>query len=331
MYLFRVLNQFDINSNILENGLVSKKLLYDITKNYYQTNKEYLELNSKERELFIKKNINNYLINHQNNLKKKYLKYCKDIFDIIDKMKNQTNPDPEVFMKMVYYISTLNNHLINGTKNYTEWISLSKSLNDIDKYYQSQSKHQIAIISSNTNGYIDEQSIAIDLSKRSIINDDKVLCNKIKYEDYLKYLNLKDIDLFIEHLVHQTKKQFMGYNYTVSDKEVCYYQYIPSNKIVSILEALQIDLIRCNLFNEDFLKLNRKEQQKNYENLKYKLLTLVQLMKEPYMLHIYEEVYLNNNNIELVTTNIFEKEKIKHTKKLILGLASKIPDIEIKR
>lgn len=331
MYLFRVLNEFDINGNALKNGLASKKMIYDITESYYKTAPEYLKLNKHDRDLFVKEHMNEYLIIHQNNLEKKYRKYCKDIIKTINELHTTKDEDSKLLIKTIYYLSTLNNHLVNGSKTYTEWISLSKKLNSIDDYYNSQSKHKVALIASSTNGYIEEETLAVDVSSRDIINKAEIFCNKIEYKDYLEYLETMDIYQFIEDLVRRTKKEFMGYNFSVSDKEVCYYQYISSNKIVSVLESLQIDLIRCGLFNEEFLELDKKKQLKCYEELKYKLLRLVKLMQDPYMLHIYEELYLKNNNINNITTNHHEQGKIKYTKKLILGLASKIPDIEIKQ
>ena len=68
MYLFRALNEFDINSNIEENGIASKKLLYDITYSYYKTNKEFKQLNKVEKDIFIKNNINNYILHHKTTL-----------------------------------------------------------------------------------------------------------------------------------------------------------------------------------------------------------------------------------------------------------------------
>lgn len=331
MYLYRVLNEFDINANVLKNGLASKKLIYDLTTSYYQTNPQYLKLTKQDKDQFIKEHMIEYLIHHQNNLEKKYRKYCKDIIQTITSLYKTEDKNPELLIKTIYYLSSLNNHLVNGSKTYTEWISLSKKLNCIDEYYNSQPNHKIAIISSKTNGYLEDETLAIDVSSRDIINQDELFCNRIKYNDYLKYLETKDSLLFIEDLVKKTKKEFMGYNFSISSQEVCYYQYISSDKIVSVLESLQIDLIRCGLFNEEFLKLDKRQQQRCYEELKHKLLKLVKIMKDPYMLHIYEELYLKNKNLHTITTNPLEQEKIKHTKKLILGLASKLSDIEIKR
>jgi len=330
MYLFRVLNEFDINSNILENGIASKRLIYDLTYSYYKNNKDFINLTSQEQERFIKENMIDYLKKHQQTLEKKYQKYCHDIFKTIISTKENETIDPKNIIKISYYLSTLNKHLVNGTKTYTEWISLSKNLDSINNYYNSQTNHKVAIITSNTNGYVDDKTLAIDLSTRSIINNDQIFCNKMNHKDYLKYLELGDEDLFIENLIKKTKKEFMGYNFSIFNKEVCYYQYIPSNQVVSVLESLQIDLIKTGLFNEEFLNLDKKQQQLRYLELKNKLLRFVNMMKDPYMLYIYEELYLKNKNMNTITSNTQELEKIKHTKKLILGLASKLYDIEIK-
>ena len=49
------------------------------------------------------------------------------------------------------------------------------------------------------------------------------------------------------------------------------------------------------------------------------------------MLHVYQELYLNNKNIKYVAENIFEREKVEYNKRKILGIACKIPDAQIKR
>ena len=44
MLLFRALNEFDILTNPMENGLMSKKLIYDLTYSYLSINeKEFFD------------------------------------------------------------------------------------------------------------------------------------------------------------------------------------------------------------------------------------------------------------------------------------------------
>ena len=63
MLLYRVLNKYDMLYNPLENGLASKKLLYNMTYDYLNsTQKEYLsKLSKNKRELYVKNNIEFYI------------------------------------------------------------------------------------------------------------------------------------------------------------------------------------------------------------------------------------------------------------------------------
>ena len=67
MLLVRALNDFDILSNLLENGIASKKLIYNLTKSNYENSKdkEFHNLNDQEKDIFIKEHMKTYIKNHR--------------------------------------------------------------------------------------------------------------------------------------------------------------------------------------------------------------------------------------------------------------------------
>ena len=123
----------------------------------------------------------------------------------------------------------------------------------------------------------------------------------------------------------------MGFNYSISDNEVCIYRYFPSTNVICVLESLQLDLIELKLFNPEFINLDKGEQIKQLEILKHKLKQKIIKLHDPYMLHIFEELYIDNKNIKDIKQNIFENKKINHNRLKILRLATQIPNIQIKR
>ena len=331
MYLFRALDDYDLAADPLKNGLASKNIIYDITKSYYKDNAEFISLNENNRDLFIREHMLGYLNDNKYRIEKKYRQYSKEIINAITNIRRSGQYSDLEFMKIVYSLSTLNQHLLYGSNKFTNWISFSSKFSCVKNYYNSQKFHHVALIVSNTNGFIDDETLAIDLSNKETIINNKALCNKIAKDAYESFLGSDDIDSFIRMLVVPTKKNFRGYNFSSADKEFCYFQYVSSNQVVAVLDALQVDLIRCDLFNENFLKRSKSEQLFLYNQLKNKLLVCIKNLNDPYMLHVYQELYLNNKNIKYVAENIFEREKVEYNKRKILGIACKIPDAQIKR
>ena len=136
---------------------------------------------------------------------------------------------------------------------------------------------------------------------------------------------------FKDNMYVSTNEKFMGFNYSVCDKELCIYKYFPSERVVSVLEGLQLDLMGVKLFNYEFLTLSKDEQIKQLKYLKEVLKRCVLKLDDSYVLHIFEELYLNNRNINDIAFNEDEFERIKHARIKILRLARDIPNVQIKR
>jgi len=333
--MYRALNEFDIACNPLNNGLASKKLIYDFTLSYLESKEKiFLKgLTKEEKENYIKQNMISYINSHQHKLKKKIDKHGSVIRE---NLSNLDYLDKKSWKHLLCYLSTLNSHLTSGSKIYTDWISATKELNLIEKYCQQQDIHKVAILGSTSQGLRDNNTIVIDLSSKTLIKDILPLIpKKISEEELIKIIaNIKNDnynDIFFSDILTPTNEKFRGFNYSSHDKEICIYRYLPSENVVSILETLQLDLIKFKLFNYKFLMLEKNEQIKELNSLKEELKKKIIRLNDPYMLHIYEEIYVNNKNINKVRENIFEDAKINYTKEKILKLASNIPNIQVKR
>ena len=336
MLLLRALNEYDILSDPSTNGIASKEMIYNLVKSYYENikDKEYINLSSKEKETFIREHIKEYLISHRHKLEKLYNKrnalYRKTINDLL------YNHNPAGVIMFKKYMSSLQSHLNSGSRINSNWISTSKSFASIKKYYDKQSIHKVALIFSNTNGIIDSDRIlTVDVSTDENIKNNSYLYNKINCNDLelLTYLSEKHptiIDFFDTHYTFQTNPKATGFKYAKSSSEVCIYEYLPASHIIGLIEAIQMDLITMEVFNFDYFKLDKKEQEIYLKTLKNMLLKAVKYEKDAFLLHVYEELYLNNRNINELVTFSDSREKIIANRNKILRLARVMPNIQIK-
>lgn len=334
--MYRAISELDNACNPLINGFASKKLIYDMTMSYLEANeKEFLNsLSNVDRDIYCKENMFKYVNGHQYKLKKVIDKRGKVIKNNLDMIEYG---DARSIYYLIHCLSTLNTHLISGSRVYTDWISASKDINCLKKYLQKQKINKIAVLECGGELCIDP-TIIIDLSSRDIIRNVLSLISKKVNEDEFKEIqrafdrkmNFLSIP-FKDNMYVPTNEKFMGFNYSVCDKELCIYRYFPSERVVSVLEGLQLDLMEVKLFNYQFLTLSKEEQIKQLKCLKEVLKRFVLKLNDSYLLHIFEELYLNNRNINDVAMSKDELEKMKQAKIKILKLARNIPNIQIKR
>lgn len=362
MLLVRALNNYDILGDPLENGIASKQLIYKIVKNYYEKNnvKEYMSLNEEEKEEFIKEHMEEYIKSHNKKLKNKYYKHSeksrediKEFCEFVNVVKSKSKEELELLIKnnteninfgsyieFFKYLSSLQTHLLYGSTKLTDWISTSTDFDSIMRYYNKQDEHKIAVIRSNTGGLVDSDNIlSVDLSTMDKIKEKNYLCNKIEINDekvidivselchYDPSLSLK----FKNKYVNPTDVNSRGFKYANKSKEVCMLKYIPKEHIVAVLEALQVDLIRSHIFDTKFLKLDKEEQKKELEKLKKSLMYHVNRSEDPFVKHVFEELYIKNNNINNIVTVYESRGKIIDTRNKILKLAKETPNIQIKK
>ena len=330
MFLFRALNEYDILSNPLDNGLASKRVINDIVENYYKNRNIDFINQSKEKKIEL---IKDYLISHNNKLEKKYYNYSKDYIEVLDNInKGNSNNKAGDYIQYEKILSTIQSHLITGSKIDTNWISTSKELYSIKKYYEKQNIHKVAIINTN------KDLLTVDLSSKEIIKNNSLLCNKIDCDndiiDILSKLCEYSPNIavgFNREYINKTSEKSRGFNYSTSSNEVCIYKYIPSNNIVSVLEAIQMDLIFSNSFNTKFFELDKKEQIKQLSILKNNIKKIIVSINDTYLLNLYKDLYEDNKNINSLVRVNNSKDKIIYNRNKILRITKTIPNIQINR
>jgi len=334
--VLRVLNEYDRQINPVDNGLISKKIIYELTRDYLSSNnKEYFNsLNERDRDLYIKENMMIYLKTHQDKLAKKIVKrtsYTTNLFDFEGKSKEEK---ARRFVLLKYYLSSLNAHLVNGTKGITEWISATVSFKALKKYYDPQKVHQVALI--NTDG-ITEKTIMVNLtSKESIAKINHILVSKVDEEDAQLYSQLCEYfpalaDYFEDAVVKRTDSRFREFNYAANDAEVCFYQNISKENISNVLGALETELLMYRILDSDFLLLSSKEQRDFLRTLKKQLENLIRNGGSDTLNLVYDILYINNLNEKNIGLNYLSNEKVTDCQRKILRIASTIPIKYVRR
>lgn len=350
MFVFRALNEFDIACNPLINGIPSKKLVYDLCRSYILENeKEMVKgLNTSQLDNYIKQNMVKYLETHNYKLNKMFKRRSIYIenklkgFKPLDIRFNQEKYG-EYFLNfkkslyyMCYYLSSLNNHLINGSKTYTDWISTSKNINSISKYYLNQDIHKLAVIRFSNDNLLSDNSLVIDLSSRELIDEVSFLLSKNIFSyDFNKFVDndcFPYFSIFDEDFFDVTSPKFMGYNFSIHDNEVCVYRYIKPLNVLAVLDSLQIDLLSVKNFNLiDYCLLDKKKQIMELEKLKYQLKNKVLECNDLFLNYLFDELYEKNLDINNLFNTEDERQKARRDRIKILKLAKDIPNIQIKR
>ena len=337
MILVRALNEFDMASDIETNGIASKELIYEIVKTYYENGKNstYSQLNEKEKQQFIKDHIIEYLQTHQKRLEKHYRKKNSQTTDTMKALINNHNPGALILFQK--YMSSLQGHLVAGSRTYTNWISASKDIPSIKKYYDAQKVHQIAILKSADSGLIDsDYLITVDVSTKEKQEKNPFLCNKIDCDhvELLAYLSQEyphiARDFKIDYVIPTSLKS-SGLHYAASSSEVCLYEYIPPTHIIGLINALQMDPMKLKIFNFSYYKLDKPTQLRYLQELKRELIKILRKENDPYLLHVMEELYEKNKNIRTLVSKAEPKEKVIDARNKILRLSRTIPNPQITR
>ena len=362
MYLFRALNNLDILGDPTKNGIASKQTIFKIVQNYYDNsnNKKYHSLNGLEKELFITEHIEEYLKTHGDKLGDKYYRYSKksrddmkDFCELNKMVKSKSKEEVAEILKDVEkrkqykfgsyvslnnYLSGLQTHLMFGSNRDTDWISFSTDLTATLRYYDNQDIHKLAVVRTNSGGLLDTDNIlTVDLSTFDKIKEKGYLCNKIDMDEDiidiiadLATINPSYVDGFLKKMIIPTDINSRGFKYANKSREVCIFKYVPQDHVVSVLEALQIDLIKARLFNPYYFNLPLEDQKICLEQLKRTLEFHLLSGRNNFASHVFNELYIKNKNIKSLVNFNDSEEKIIHTRNKILGLAKSINNYQIR-
>ncbi|MBQ3475519.1 MAG: hypothetical protein IJH20_05060 [Bacilli bacterium] len=340
MLLFRAMNDLDMTIDPIKNGLASKELIYNATKRYlYNTDRETMEkLSIKDRDEYIKSYMNKYLLDHKYKLSKIFRKDHKPVRDRIHKFVEEK--DPFAYCELLKDLSSLPNHLVNGSRTYTNWISSTSEFDCVWRYYDRQKVHNVAVLDVYTNGVFDEDTYVIDLSNRKTIENIEFLSNKIDDDTFNSFIKfIEENPAYKDHIpaafekfvMRPTNKRFMGFNFAAASKEHSIFEHIPKESVVSVLESLQIDLVCADMLNEEYYKLNQRQQIQELNRLKELILKHVKEENNPYMLYVFDELYLKKHNIAEITSTPEEEQKMIAMRNKILYKSQRLPSVLIKR
>lgn len=339
--VFRALNEYDILCDPINNGIASKKMLYDLTRIHLEAKEgKYLEnLSFKEREEYIKGNIKKYIKTHRSKLDKRFSYGNRDARNTINSfLKNEDN---ESYFMILQYLSTLNNHLANGSRVQTEWISTTTNFDSVYKYYKNQDVHEIAICTAYINGVLNPSTFVVDLSDKEKLSQLECLGKKIDVSTVRKLNELVRsnpeydeiaVEYFHSRLFKPTDLKFMGFNFATAAHEICFYNHIDSRCVRAILERLHVDLIFLQRFNEQYINLSKEEQKKALIELKGRMNNAIINMNDPYMMYVFEQLYLYNKSRDKIAADEKEREKIEYYRRSILANTVKyLPSVLIKK
>ncbi len=248
-YLYRALNDFDILMHPMQNGIVNKETIEVCLRSLHYFLWNYPEdiVNVlKQYGIFASKSSYEKIYEE---LKVSYL------FDSIPKIMEEVRSNEKmmhVFLHQFLYnnevgverdillekMSTLQNHLHFGSKRPTPWISFSKDLSSIKKYYLHQKKHALGICKSEIVSVFDvldkEYRLAYDLS-----TEEKIM----EVKDFL-FNKSKNGYLYFHTLLNS-----VGFHYAISSREVVYYHAVPKERVIAVLSPLEVDLLLNGMLN----------------------------------------------------------------------------------
>lgn len=288
MYIFRAANELDIEMNPKENGIISKsiygKVLWEpFNFLVYATfiGRENPCLKMKERD------INKLFHEIRTSIGLNF--YKNEIISLADNEQRRVNDilrktileqESESVRQIVDIFKTKNGHITKGSQKDYPWISFTTDLTKTRHYYEDQNKHEVIVVDSNIEKFVDISEdnflFALDLSSREKIADNEFIIN---------------VD------GTRTAINFRGLNYSKSDNEVIYYNKVPKEKVVTILRAIQYELLTSGILPEDYYKMSSLKQHR------IQILSLLNMKKIlenngdifNYLLNKY---YIENNSLK---------------------------------
>lgn len=273
MYLYRAVNDWDIYFNMINNGFVSKEIIDDFLKNSDN-------MDSENKFSLIEK--------HQKEILKIagfYQEYVNSLFSSIENEK----------WSLIQLISSANSHVLKGSSINYNWISFSKDIFSIKKYYLEQKNYNYIAIIESSNETVEEHN-----------------GNYLIKVDYSTIANMQENEYLMTQMGEKIAENSRLAAYGINSKEVCFYGHVPQDRIVAILRALEADMIFRGIISlREILSLS------NFERLNL-LMSITSYLKTIYQndelaLYIINEHYINNRSILSISEGCQDIEKFNQT------------------
>ena len=273
MYLYRAVNDWDIYFNMINNGFVSKEIIDDFLKNSDN-------MDSENKFSLIEK--------HQKEILKIadfYQKYVNSLFSSIENEK----------WSLIQLISSANSHVLKGSSINYNWISFSKDIFSIKKYYLEQKNYNYIAIIESSNETVEEHN-----------------GNYLIKVDYSTIANMQENEYLMTQMGEKIAENSRLAAYGINSKEVCFYGHVPQDRIVAILRALEADMIFRGIISlREILSLSNFERLNLLMNITNYLKTIYQ--NNDLALYIINEHYINNRSILSISEGCQDIEKFNQT------------------
>ena len=273
MYLYRAINDWDIYFNMINNGFVSKKIINGFFEKSCSTDSE-------NKLAVIEKHQKEIL-----NIVDFYQEYVNSLFSSIENKK----------WGLIQLISSANSHVLKGSSINYNWISFSKDVFSIEKYYLEQKNYNYIAIIESPNETVEEYN-----------------GNYLIKVDYSTIANMQENEYLMTQMGEKIAENSRLAAYGINSKEVCFYGHVPQDRIVAILRALEADMIFRGIISlREILSLS------NFERLNL-LMSITSYLKTIYQndelaLYIINEHYIKNRSIFSISEEYKDIEKFNQT------------------
>ena len=273
MYLYRAINDWDIYFNMINNGFVSKKIIDDFFESSCSTDSE-------NKLAVIEKHQKEIL-----NIVDFYQEYVNSLFSSIENKK----------WGLIQLISSANSHVLKGSSINYNWISFSKDVFSIEKYYLEQKNYNYIAIIESSNETVEEHN-----------------GNYLIKVDYSTIANMQENEYLMTQMGEKIDENSRLAAYGINSKEVCFYGHVPQDKIVTILRSLEADMIFRGIVSfEEILSLSDFERLNLLMSITSYLKTIYQ--NDELALYIINEHYIKNRSIFSISEEYKDIEKFNQT------------------
>ncbi len=196
---------------------------------------------------------------------------------------------------MIQLISSANSHVLKGSSINYNWISFSKDIFSIEKYYLEQKNYNYIAIIESSNETVEEHN-----------------GNYLIKVDYSTIANMQENEYLMTQMGEKIDENSRLAAYGINSKEVCFYGHVPQDKIVTILRSLEADMIFRGIVSlEEILSLGDFERLNLLMNITSYLKTIYQ--NDELALYIINEHYIKNRSIFSISEGYQDIEKFNQT------------------